>query len=508
MTNGVIFNYIPGSGVTAPGQFFEVNSGGQYQPVTRLVLLGHVSSAALLAFNTPTPVASQNDADRLAGSGSMLREMYRLAAANAPAQPIWIEAVADPGTPKAQWTLTVATLPAPGQGTLNISGRTIQIAVSSTDTLATVAASLAAAINAFYDTLTNAMLPVTAVQGTAGSANAVTMTALHAGAIMNDLSIYNSPAASNVLGATGVLTIAQPVLGTGTPTVSSALAALGDDPADFVVSPFADSISLAAATATFNDTSGRWSWDRQSYGHYWTVDTDTFSGLTTTGLGLNDRHISVIGRFPGSVTPSWEWAAARAALESSWLSDVTTGNVSRNQTGRVVQGVQGPRDRSGLWGYSARNTLLNSGISTCTVDSSGNVAIDKTVTTYRVGTSGQPDTVFRDIQAIYQAAGGIAYIRAVLAVECGQKAFAASNPGNLAAIVTPSDIKATFIHSYTTLVKRGVFQDVDGFTRNLIAQANDTNPARCDVLAPIERVNPLDILAVNATFYQKYPDGF
>ena len=508
MTNGVIFNYIPGSGITAPGQFFEVNSGGQYQPVTRLVLQGFASAAGLIAANTPTPVASQNDADRLAGPGSMLREMYRLAAANAPAQPIWIEAVADPGTPKAQWTLTVATLPAPGQGTLNISGRTIQIAVSGTDTTATVAASLTAAINAYYDTLTNAMLPVVAVQGTAANVNVVTLTALHAGAIMNDLSIYNSPAASNVLGATGVLTIAQPVLGTGTPTVSSALAALGDDPADFVVSPFVDF-----------DLAGRRDGDLQRYVGPLVLGSPELRPL----LDGCDRYIlgpdhDGVGAERSSYHPHRPLSRQRLAVlgmglrprraEFSWLSDVTTGNVSRNQTGRVVQGVQGPRDRSGLWGYSARNTLLNSGISTSTIDSSGNVAIDKTVTTYRVGTSGQPDTVFRDIQAIYQAAGGISYIRAVLAVQCGQRAFAASNPGNLAAIVTPSDIKATFVQAYTTLVDQGVFQNIDGFARNIVVQANATNPARCDVLAPIERVNPLDILAVNATFYQKYPDGF
>ncbi|VFU07932.1 phage tail sheath subtilisin-like domain-containing protein [Methylocella tundrae] len=504
MTNGVIFQYIPGTGLAAPGQFFEVNSGGQYQPTTRIVLQGHATAAGSLALDTPTPVASQNDADAFAGPGSMLREMFRLAAANAPAQPIWIEAVADPGTPPAQWTLTVATLPAPGQGVIEICGRQIPIAVSTTDTTATVAASLGAAINAFYDTLTNAMLPLTATVAT----NVVTLLARHAGAIMNDVDIYNSTAPSNVLGATGVLTVAQPVLGTGTPTLSSALAALGDDPADFVASPFSDAINLAAASIAFNDTSGRWSWSRQSYGHYWTVSTSAFSALTTLGLSLNDRHELIIGRFPGSVTPSWEWVAGRTALESTWLSDVTTGNVSRNQTGRVVQGVRGPRSRSGLWNYSARNTLLNSGISTTTIDTSGNVMIDKTVTCYRVGTSGQPDTVFRDIQAIYQAAGGIQYIRAMLAVEQGQKSFAASNPGNLAAISTPSDIKGTFVHAYTDLVDRGVFQDADTFTRNLIVQANASNPARCDVLAPIERVNPLDILAVNATFYQQYPTGF
>lgn len=507
--NGIIFNFIPGSGLTVPGVFFEVNSGGQYQSITRVILQGYKTSAGTMAVNTPTPVSNQNDCDTFAGPGSMLREMFRIASANAPAQPIWIEAVTDPGTAPAQWTLTVASAPAAGQGTFEICGRVIKVPIASGGTTAQAATAMAAAINAYYNTLTQEMLPVTATAST----NVVTLLARHPGiglaASMYVNIFIDAGDVNNVFGPAGVITVANTVPGTGTPPdIAGALSALGDDPADFIVSPFADSTSTAAAIAALNDISGRWAWSRQSYGVYWTSLEGTFSTLTTYGLTQNDRHVSVAGAYASSPSPIWEWVAGEAGAEAPWLSDVTTGNVSRNQTGNQVVGLRGPRNRSLLWGLSSRNTLLNSGISTMLVDPYGQVQIDKTVTTYRVGTSGQPDTVFRDMQAMYQASGGLKYIRAVVAQEQGQKAFAAENPGNLGAITTPSDIKGTFIHAYTDMVFRGVFQDIDGFTRNLLVKANADNPNRCDILAPIERVNPLDILSVNATFYQQFPSNF
>jgi phage tail sheath gpL-like len=104
--------------------------------------------------------------------------------------------------------------------------------------------------------------------------------------------------------------------------------------------------------------------------------------------------------------------------------------------------------------------------------------------------------------------GGLGYIRAQLATEQGQKGLADSNPGNLAAITTPADIKGSFVHAYVELCARGVFENEDAFTRNVQAVRDRQNPARVNVYAPMDRVNPLDILATNATIYAQFPAGF
>ncbi len=497
----ILFNNIPGAGLVAPIFTFEVNSGGQFQDINRIVLIGHKLAAGTLAANVPTPVSNQNDVDVLCGAGSMLREMYRIAAANAPAVPIWIEHTAETGV-AGIWTITVGTLPGTGTGWIDIAGERLQITLTASDTPTTIATAIAAAINTYFDPLTQTMLPVTATSSIA----VVTVTSRHAGALFDDLQIYVPTFSANLFNSSGVITVAHPTPGTGTPaSISTALAALGDDPADIIVSPWSDTTSLAAYAAATNDVSGRWAWSRQSYGHVWSVTTGTFSATTTLGLTLNDRHLTLLRRWTSTQSPAYLWVAGVAGRVAGWLFDTVLGNVSRNQTGLSVLGLKGPSDRTQLDNYTGRNTLLTSGISSLAVDPYGNVNIDKIITTYRTGASGQPDTVFRDINSIYQVAGSLKYLRAVLAQAHGQKSIADSNPGNLAAISTPADIKGTFIIGYEELCRRGVLENADTFSRLITVARDSANRARVNVAAPLDRISPLDILAANATIYTAFP---
>lgn len=503
MASEIGFNYIPGSGLGAPLLAFEVNSGGQPNPVNRFVIFGHATALGTIAPNTPTPCASQVACDGLAGANSMLREMFRIAMQNSPVLPVWICAIPETGTAQV-WSATIGTFTGTEVAAVMIADELIQVSVGASDTPTTVAAALAAAINAYYDALTSSELQISATSAIA----VLTITAKHKGVIFNDLDFYvPTTYLGNVLAQSGAWTLTTTTPGAGVPDLTNALVALGDDPADVIVSPWSNSVSTAAYAVTTNDTSGRWSWARQSYGHVWGDATGSFSTLTTLGLTLNDRHLTLIGRITGSPTPAYLNVAARAAIEAEWLFDCTTGNVSRNQTGRVVQGVAPPRDKTLWWDYNARNALIGSGVSTFQVNAVGQVVIDKTITTYRLGPQGQPDTVFRDVQAMYQCSGGLSYIRNVLATEQGQKAIANTNPGSLAAITTTKDIAASFVHAYAQLCLNGVFDDLPTYASNLVVQRNSTNPARVNVYSPMDRVDPLDIIAANATIYAAYPTG-
>lgn len=494
----VQFNNIPGSGLVTPLFAFEFNSAGLYSSVSRMILIGHKTGSGTLASNTPAIVASQQDADALCGPGSMLREMYRVARQNAPFQEIWLMAVAESGSAQA-WTLTVGSSAAGAQavGTLIIGGETVQVPIASTDTTTQIAASIVTAINAYYNGLTGAMLPVTATSSTA----TVTATARHAGAIFADLDIYIPVIPGNPFNASSALTVSAGTTATGTPTLTSALAALGDDSWDFIVSPWADSTSAAAYAAATNDTSGRWAYSRQSYGHVWSQITGGLSALTTAGAGLNDRHLTIIGRQANSVTPAYLWPAAIAGRRAAWLSDYATGNVSRNATGSVVLGLQGPRDRSVWFGYSSRNTLVQTGISTTINNIDGSVAIDKEVTTMQKGVSGQPDATFRNVQTIYQCMHVVRILKTDLQNNFGQKALADSNPGNLASLVTTKDIASSLITTYQKLGQQGMVENVAGFVQNLSVTRNASNPARVDMGVPLQTVKPLDVLATNVIVF-------
>lgn len=498
----VAFNTIPGSGLVAPLFAFEVNSAGQYTPASRAVLIGHKTASGAAANDVPVLCTSLAEADALAGPGSMLREMWRIFNAQAPAQETWILPVAATGTAQT-FTLTFASIPAAGgQGIVEIMGERVAVTVNPGDTATQVATAVAAAVNTYFNALTGAMLPVTATSAAA----VVTLTARHAGALGAEIDVFNPvELAGNLFAGAGVLTIASGTAGSGNPTLTTALAALGDDNWDTIVSAFSDATNIAAYTALLNDTSGRWSYLRQSYGHLWTAATNNTAGLVSTGQGLNDRHLTIVGRITGSQPhPSWLWAAGYAGRAVTWLHDAVTGNVSRNQTGLAIQGLRPPRSRAVHPNYSARNTLLQAGIATWGATIDGLVTIDKAVTTYRLGPSGQPDAVFRDVQRLYQITHALRYFRTVLANDHGNKALANENPDALMAITTAKDIKATLIAAYGDLVARGIVEGQAAFAQQVIVERDTVQTNRVNCFVPVDAVNALDVLAANATIYSQF----
>lgn len=494
------FNYIPGN-VRAPLISFEINSGGQFESVSRLLLIGHKNGDAgnFLADNTPIRCNSVNEALTYCGRGSMLAEMVIAARRNAPAQDLWILPVPATGTAEVR-TATIGAVPAAGgYGVLQISGEEIAYTIGAGDTAASVATGLAAAINAYQDPLTKAALPVTATAAT----NVVTLTARNAGAIYSAVDLY-VPAVATGNAFAGLLTFATTTAGAGTPNLAAGLAALGDDPFDWWVSPWADATNMGRYATALSDVSGRWAWSRQSYGHVFAPLTDTTGNLTSFALGYDTRHVTLLPRLSGGgdATPPWVWAAALAARVVPWLSDGATGNVSRNQTGLVVEGVVAPRDRTRwLNDYATRDAFLGSGLSTYGVNGAGQVTIDKLVTMQRTDGAGNVDTTFRDVQAIGQVVYALRRFRARLQAEHGQKAIANDNPGNLLALTTVTDIKATMVATYREMP--GVLENAAAFVEALDVERNGDNPNRVDIYAPLDRVNPLDVMAGNARIYSQ-----
>lgn len=494
----VQFNQIPGN-LVAPIFAFEISSAGQFENQSRLLLIGHKnSSGATMSDNVPVPCATKQEARALAGAGSLLDEMYRVARDNAPAHEIWIMAAPATGTAQIR-TITVDDVPAEGgAGSISIAGEIVSISIAAGATVDDVATALAAAINGYFNPLKGASLPYTATV----LAAVVTLTARHAGAFATEYD-FHVPVLTGVNAFTGNLTIAVGTAGAGTPDLSAALAATGDDPFDWVVTAFGDDANVTRYKAWLNETSGRWAWNRQIYGHVYYGKVATTGDLTTHGLAQDNRHITAIPLPSGAgyPQPSWQWAAMQVARLVPWLSDGATGNVSRAHSGLVVQGLDAPRDRTKWLDYATRDAFLKSGLSTWFVNSAGQVCLDKIITTQRT-VNGVTDTTFRDIQSIGQAVYALRRFKAALTYEHGQKAIADDNPQNLESISTPADIKATFIHTYAAMP--GVLENVAQAAAEIRVERNGDNPNRVDILAPLDRLNPLDIIATNARFYSQF----
>ncbi len=82
-----------------------------------------------------------------------------------------------------------------------------------------------------------------------------------------------------------------------------------------------------------NDTSGRWSYARQLYGHVYTAKIGTLSELVTAGDQFNQQHITLAGYEKETQTPADELAASRTARAAVFIRNDPA---RPTQTGELV----------------------------------------------------------------------------------------------------------------------------------------------------------------------------
>lgn len=490
----VAMNNIPGN-VLVPFWFAEINSGGTpYQGSPRLLLIGQKTAGGSAAPSVPLgPIQSDQEADALFGVGSMLSFMFRVARAAAPFQPIWALPLADPAGAAAAGTITVNTAPGvTAPGVLHVMGRRIVFQVNAADTRATVAASIAAAIN-------GAGLPiVAAIDGT--NNYEVDVTARHVGALGNGQEVAivaNEPNALTSVNAT-IVALAG---GSGTPSLAAGLSACGDDEFDTLAGPYADATSLDAIKGFLSDQNGRWGPMQQLYGHYWTANFGTLSGNVTLGNSRNDQHVTIIGsqRMP---VPEWEVAASAAGMAQAHLGDAP--EVSRPLQTLALPNILPPRDRS-LWFKKVdRQALYSDGIASYTVDPDYTVRLDRCVTTFQQSPAGVADRTFLDAETMYQMMFVARYFRTAVSNRHSRQALADDNPFNLPEVATPRSIRDTLIHAYADLVAMGVLENLELFAQFVDVQRDPNDANRVNVYLPVDVVNQLRVFAANITTFLQY----
>lgn len=468
----------------------QANSG---QLPQRCLIIGQMTAAGTDVPNNPIISAGVGDAQARYGANSILARMvadYRNVDSFGE---VWCVGLNDdPGATAATDTVTFGGAPtAAGTISLYVSGVLYSVAVTTTMTAAEIATAVGAAINADPLCLTTATV--------AGAV--VTLTVDNKGLAANEVDVrinYGGSQAGQALPAGVTCAIATPQCAGGTvnPSLTTALANLSETDFDSYVLPYTDATSMNALQTFLNDTTGRWSWSQQLYGHVFTALRGTVSARTTFGATRNNQHESVLG-FPDSPNPAWSIAAI--------LCGASIGSL-RNDPGQPVQtlpltGMLAPplavQDI-----LSERNSLLYDGISTFTVDSSGTCYIENLITTYQTNALDAPDDSYLEIETMYTLAYMLGQLsdatntkfpRAKLADD-GTRISAGSN------IVTPSTIKAEIIAQYNLLVDNGYAQDADTFAQNVQVERNAQNVNRVDVLFPATLINQLRQFALLAQF--------
>ena len=221
-----------------PGSYTEFNyyagPNGLPANIQKVLLIGDKSSAGSLAVNKPTAVSSEQEAISLAGSGSVLMQMYKAAKKAWKYAQISLLCYSVDGGSAATWAIPLSgTATAAGQVGVECNGVQIVAGVANTDVAADIASALAEKINATPD----APFTATAATGT------VTLTAKCVGAYISTATGgLNVSAFSTATGVTvGSITATA---GVGTVSLQTALAAAFPERYHIIVSPVNDATNL------------------------------------------------------------------------------------------------------------------------------------------------------------------------------------------------------------------------------------------------------------------------
>ena len=81
--------------------------------------------------------------------------------------------------------------------------------------------------------------------------------------------------------------------GAGVPDQVAAVAALGDEPFEFIACPGRTWRRLNTWQAVMDDSTGRWSWAKQLFGHVYSAKRGTVGTLVAAGQARNDQHMTI-----------------------------------------------------------------------------------------------------------------------------------------------------------------------------------------------------------------------
>lgn len=485
----ITFNTIPVS-MNTPGAYIEVDGSranlGLPVPRRRTVIIGQRLASGTAAINTLTRVDTIAAGKVLAGQGSMLARMIELYKLNDSTTELWIVPVNDlVGGSKASMTYTVSAQPtAAGTLFLRLTDQAIPVAVAAGQSTASIATAIGAAINANPD------LPVSAT--VVGSV--VTITCDHKGTLGNglDFRLNYNPGETTPAGFAATPTAFTG--GAGAPDITTALAAIGDEPFATFVHAYTDSTNLSAIEAFL---ATRFDGLHQNDGLAFTAAVDTLGNLETLGLSRNSPF-APIGGIKGLPNPFWELAAAMAGQVAA------SGTIDPAQplTGLALTGIHAPAivDR---FIRQEREYLLADGISTFTIDGNGAVCIERMVTTYTLNAQGLPDTAFRDVNTMLT----LAYLRfsrryMILTTFPRYKLGndgTAYNAGQK--IATPSSIKAAIIAQYKQWIGAGLIEDkLDVYKAALVVSRDRTDVNRINTIDSPDLMNQFLVFASQIQF--------
>lgn len=488
----ITFDQIPGS-LRMPGYLNEFALGNPpFSQSMQVLIVGPVAAGATVTTNVSQ--RPRDDIETAYGAGSLLGTMLNYARLTRPFLDYRVLPLPEAGT-KASLDVTVNTVPPVGTWPFWLFGnaRRRQITVVAGDTVTTVAAKMAAAINQRV-TLAGDNKSLVDIASATSALGVATITARNGGTMLNAtewLSFKSrgefSPLAAHIT--------SQFTAGSGAPDLAAALAGVGTGYNAWVISAYRDTASLAALDAWLETQ-----WGPMDMRYGWAVAGVVGSQGTLAALGdaMNDRK-RVLAGLRSSSEPEPIIAAcfgAELAFVFDFGRSITEVQIfARGLTGRAMNYLTGPWEEDDVFSDEQRNLLYFDGISP-QVAKEGRVYMERVITTYqRRASTGLEDISYLDINGPCIDAWTVQYQRHYVWNVHQNSSLVGDQEDAADGWTRPQDARKTYIACYQDVIRRGrIVQDASSYEQALQVELSG-DPVRLNTFQKIYRANPLYIMA-------------
>ena len=370
------FTQIP-SALLVPGQYNEIDNSlaGSAGEIKRALIIAYKSSAGTAEAGTPVRVLAEAKAAALFGHGSPAACMASAFLEINKIEECWVLPVEAPkaATPWVKKFSIHAASVQQGAVAITINGTKLDAAaISAGSDAVAVAAAILARINS---DLTSPVL----AEALGGSEFAVK--SVVPGSQGNDNTVVIT---SEAFGLT--ITEGSVTSGTQTANLKPLLKKLGSVRYNYIASDFNDADNISALAAELTD---RYTALRQIGGRAFIALSGNIEAVLKQAQTVNNPHIVLVPRGENPQLPA-EWSARWCAAASRILAD----DPAANTYDLAVPGLHSKLEIE----FYTRQSLLMAGVATFRTDATGDVLIERLVTTYTENTDGGRDTSYLDVQ--------------------------------------------------------------------------------------------------------------
>jgi len=456
------FTQIPAA-LLVPGQYQEVDNSlaGSVGEIKRALIIACKGVAGTAPAGTPVRVFSDLRAAALFGGGSPAALLARAFLSLNRVEECWVLPVDAPqaATPWRKEFTVSASGAQQGAVAITVNGaRIAAAAVAAGADAQKIAAAIIARING------ELWLPVEAVALEGGK---FIVKAAVPGAGGNAISVSIESQAAGVKVSEGTET-----KGAQSAIIKPLFEKLGSVRYNYIVSDFdeADNISALA-----DELSDRFTAMQQIGGRAFIAVSGGKEAALAKAAAVNNPHIVLVPRLENPQLPG-EWAARWCSIACRILAD----DPAANTHGLTVTGLASDSEPDA----DSRQALLMAGIATYRTDASGNVLIERLVTSYTENIDGGRDTSFLDIQVPETVDAVRTYINAEAAkrYRTWKLASTEENFGSGAKVMTAGIFRSFLCELYSEVfikTKRWC-QDFDGYRDSIITEIKRGSKTRLE----------------------------